>query len=1031
MASNDEKRRIEIITRAEQSKASINELSAATRLLMNDMKKLPKGSEEFAKSFEKWKQIDARLKAANAEIRDLDGSMKNASGTAGKFWSSIKQTAAGVAVGNFFSFMGSQMSSMVTGLIESRKKISDELTNIAKTTNMTEGEVAALNDRLKDINTRSSRSELRQLAAEAGKLGKTGVEEVAKFVKEMDQIKIALGEDLGENAVIQIGKMTNVYDAGALQIASAVNSIGAASEASEQYLVDFAARLGGSARTAKISAPDIIGYGAVLDQMGLQVEMSSTALSNFVLDFVKDTPKFEAAANIKAGGLQKMLGEKGTNAGLIYFIEKLKESTKSEGEFLQKLEQVGIDGSRGAAVFLTLANNIDEVKKQQALANSEFEKGTSITDEFNKKNNNFAANMEKLGKTMSAWFSDSMISKMFEGLVGWLANTKTEAESLTDAFLKQQSEVKMLETKINPLLDRYDDLKSKATLNKDEQAELKKIINEVAEAIPTAVGEFDKYGNAMSLNTDRAREFVKQQALALKSMNRDAIQALNDEIKQKEELVRKKTYSLNDLLGRKYEGVKAESQATMIKEYRKTLKKLQEEIEQDKARLAQLQGDDIVAAQKLNDSTKKTVTGTVTGGTGGGGGGGGPKKTKSQIELEKHQARQKEIREAKEALKAVMDVEEAVIKNSYLNREIEKEEYAQRLYDNELKYLEAMRLLQIQYQESTAEIDVKIADHKIKQMDKVAKHATDKPEGFMLRDSGYKSTGKGPASGTPEDFMLGDSGKKSMPGDKPKGATADQFGSASIDVYQGIIDLAATRENAELAADKKILDSRLETLEAMKNSGKITDKEYQDNKLKLEKEYNQKQADIKRKQFERNRIALIAEAVMNTAVGVTKALTVAPPGGFVLAGLVGAAGALQIANLVATPVPEFQKGGSTVDVTGQSGRKYNAKRGKPQGYYNTPAYIVGEKGGEYVIPNWLYTHPSTINMMNAIDAAVQSKNVGALGAINNGESKMMAAAVQRLTSVLENGIEGNVQWDDIAYRKRQKRWEDAESLSQF
>jgi hypothetical protein len=411
----------------------------------------------------------------------------------------------------------------------------------------------------------------------------------------------------------------------------------------------------------------------------------------------------------------------------------------------------------------------------------------------------------------------------------------------------------------------------------------------------------------------------------------------------------------------------------------------------------------------------------MTGGSTGGSG-------KSTTDAAKQ--RDKEIRDAKEGVKAVMDVKEAVIKNSYLNQQISKEEFDQKMYLNELEYLEAMRLLQVQYGESTAQIDVQIADHKIREMERVAKHADNMPAGYMLGNSGKYSTKK-PKKGAPDDFLLGDSGDKSTDSDKPASVRAEELGAATVDVYRGIIDLIALRENAELAADKKILDSRLATLEAQKNAGKISEKDYQDSKLKLEKEYNTKQAEIKRKQFERNRVALIAEAVMNTAVGVTKALTVAPPGGFILAGLVGAAGALQIANLVAQPVPEFAKGGSTVDVTGQSGRRYNAKRGKPQGYYNTPAYIVGEKGGEYVIPNWLYTHPATMNMMNAIDAAVQSKNVGALGSINSGGDKMMVAAVNKLSTILESGIDSRIMWNNIEFDKNRQRWDDAESLSNF
>jgi len=1177
MATNTEKRRVEILTKADQSKASINELSAAARLLYNDLKKLPKGSEDFAKTFDKWKVIDQRLKSANNEIRDLDKGMKMAQQSTESWGSKLKSIALGSMVGQMATNGMSSLWGNFRGYIDKMSGTADQLSKIEKNANMTEAEVRKLNNTLKGMDTRTATADLRDLAIEGGKLGKSG-KDLEEYIVQMNQVKVALGEDLGQDAVNQIGKMAGVYDESITKIASGVNEIGAASEASEGYLIDFAFRVGGTSKTLNVAIGDMLGYAAVLDKNGMAVEMAATAFNNTMLSMVKDASLFEKAAGLQAGALRKVIGEKGANEGLLFFIEALKNASNGEADFLERMQQVGIDGARGAQVFLTLSQNIGEVRKQQSIANQAVEEGTSVGKEYEKMNNNLAGSLAKLEKTVAKRLGLEAVGDALKFMAEWttrnidllfalgelllvagatwlayrsgivlttLAKKVFNTEVKTSIILQNAQKGAMIAsqavwalltgnigrasaamrlfgtvTKMNPLGLLIGGLTMGVTLWQSFKDE--------TEGSADAIGHVVNNTNKLNATQERAADIMKESAEAARQ-EFDALRNTLPGTKERSRLITE----INGKYGTHLQNLKDEAsflklvadeeervvQAMMIKAStmaaEETLTEISKEYlvaktEHDQA-LARLDADvknrklkfkqdsvywdawddaerklgeielrrrkilETIKAQNAEFKKMGITIGDMSGGinmTGGSTGGSG----KSTTDAEKQ--RDKEIRDAKEGVKAVMDVKEAVIKNSYLNQQISKEEFDQKMYLNELEYLEALRLLQVQYGESTAQIDVQIADHKINMMDKVAKHATDtederekekrkeiqdakeaiktkmQVEEAVIKNSYlnreidkeeytsrlYKNEleyleamrllqlkyGESTAA---IDVQIAD--HKSTDSDKPASVRAEELGAATVDVYRGIIDLIAMRENAELAADKKILDSRLATLEAQKNAGKISEKDYQDSKLKLEKEYNTKQAEIKRKQFERNRVALIAEAVMNTAVGVTKALTVAPPGGFVLAGLVGAAGALQIANLVAQPVPEFAKGGSTVDVTGQSGRRYNAKRGKPQGYYNTPAYIVGEKGGEYVIPNWLYTHPATMNMMNAIDAAVQSKNVGALGSINSGGDKMMVAAVNKLSTILESGIDSRIMWNNIEFDKNRQRWDDAESLSNF
>jgi hypothetical protein len=77
-----------------------------------------------------------------------------------------------------------------------------------------------------------------------------------------------------------------------------------------------------------------------------------------------------------------------------------------------------------------------------------------------------------------------------------------------------------------------------------------------------------------------------------------------------------------------------------------------------------------------------------------------------------------------------------------------------------------------------------------------------------------------------------------------------------------------------------------------------------------EEEIEQKRRELARKQAEDAKIFGIAQAIINTSLGVTKALaSLPPPASFIAAALTAATGAVEIATIAATPIPAAQFGG--------------------------------------------------------------------------------------------------------------------------
>jgi TP901 family phage tail tape measure protein len=517
---------------------STRDLNADLRQLMSVRQILQPGTEAFEKNKEAIIAVKKRLFELNAEIKVGEG-----------FWSKMKTQALqfGTLAAGYVGFQA--LIGKTQSLFKANYDLSDSFADVMKTTGLTELQMDKLNSRLSKINTRSSREELLKLASDAGKLGESSVEGVEKFVKQADIIKVSLKEDLGDDAIISIAKLSKIFKTEMLNIASSINSIGQASEASEQYQVDFLSRLAGVSQTAKLSAPDLLGYSAALEINGQAAEKSGTALTTFFIDFVKDTEKYGKAAGFAKGELTKLIGDKGTNVAFIEFLQRLKAGSVSSQDLLEKMESLGIDGARGAGIFLTLSNNIGLVSQQQKIANDSFTKGTSVIDEFNTRNENFAALMDKFQKQLAGWFSGSGIMKVMKDLLQSftsLFDTKSNIDKATESWRKSTQALQDFDANVNPLIKRYDELKSKTALTKDEQEELKKVITAIGDYVPTAISEFGKYGEAIGINTEKVKAYREALVSMNKIKNADGLKAANDAIKEVQSTIDKLDRDLNN-----------------------------------------------------------------------------------------------------------------------------------------------------------------------------------------------------------------------------------------------------------------------------------------------------------------------------------------------------------------------------------------------------------------------------------------------------------------------------------------------------
>ena len=272
------KRQVQLVdnTLAHLKTSSVRDLEYSMKVLNKEMRGLDRGSEAFKQMQQQAKQLKTELEAVRAE------------GKAQQSW--INKTAdlfnrmQGVILGAIAAVSG--LTFTIKSCVEKFASMDEEMTNVRKYTGQTADEVERMNEDFKKMETRTAREKLNQLAGDAGRLGITATSLVEEFVDGADKINVALGDDLGDEAVSQIGKLAQMFGedktkglrGAMLATGSAVNELAQNSSASAGYLVDFTARVAGVGKQAGFTQAQIMGLASVLDQNMQQDETAATAV---------------------------------------------------------------------------------------------------------------------------------------------------------------------------------------------------------------------------------------------------------------------------------------------------------------------------------------------------------------------------------------------------------------------------------------------------------------------------------------------------------------------------------------------------------------------------------------------------------------------------------------------------------------------------------------------------------------------------------------------------------------------------------
>lgn len=405
-------RSIKQMDREAQKAAELNRpynlLSKRLNDLRKDYKDLAVSGQENTKSAR-----DMRV-----EIMKLDNQLKGVDGSVGQFQRNVGNYTKSLSVGfksvlGFASQLGLAFSggALIRSSIDTLTQFSEKNADIAKTTGLSTEAAGKLSQELQKIDTRSSVTELQELASAAGRLNIEGSENIQGFVRSADKAFVALGDDLdgtAEEIATNIGKIAGVYgdekefgiEKSILKVGSSINELAGKSKAAAAPILDFQQRLAGLGNL--ISSSDSAALGAFFDEGGQSIEVASSTLNTLLPKLASNYKEFAKTAGMTAEEF-KSLAERSPIEALKSVALGARNSEKGLFNLSKTVQSFGVDSARATSIVGFLSNNTERLTELQQISNEAYVKGTSLTDEFEKKNQTLSARIAKLGNAWDAY----------------------------------------------------------------------------------------------------------------------------------------------------------------------------------------------------------------------------------------------------------------------------------------------------------------------------------------------------------------------------------------------------------------------------------------------------------------------------------------------------------------------------------------------------------------------------------------------------------------------------------------------------
>nr|DAT18495.1 MAG TPA: minor tail protein [Caudoviricetes sp.] len=438
----------EVSKATDEQKKKLLDQSVAMSATAAKIAELKNRYEELAKSMRQVYIDDSAFTKFGKSAQELGNKFKNVGESVSGFGSALTKgvtapivAGAGLALKAAIDYESAfaGVKKTVDGTPQQFEKLSASIRNMAKEMPASATEIAAV-------------------AEAAGQLG-VPIGSIEGFTKTM--INLGVSTNLSaEEAATSIAKIGNIMqvsgddlDSWSAKFGATVVGLGNNFATTESDIVNMANRLAASGKIAGLTTPEILGLSTAMSSVGIEAEAGGTAMTQTLTGISKAVSEggeqlriYADTAGVTADQFAEKWKTKPAEA-LQDFIRGLGRA-KDEGKDTNKiLEQLGLTGIRQSNMLKSLGLAAETMGKAVGLANSEWEKGTALTDEANKRYETMQSKLQMLKNQLTdvaIEFGGPLLDALKDGLEAakpWISTLADLAKQFSSMSREQQQNI--------------------------------------------------------------------------------------------------------------------------------------------------------------------------------------------------------------------------------------------------------------------------------------------------------------------------------------------------------------------------------------------------------------------------------------------------------------------------------------------------------------------------------------------------------------------------------------------------------------
>lgn len=283
------------------------------------------------------------------------------------------------------------------------------LTGVAKTTDLTDEELADMSDAIKAMSTEipASTTEIAAVAEAAGQLG-IQKDALLDFTRVMTMLGTATNMT-AEDAATALARFANItgmsadnYD----RLGAVIVDLGNNFATTESEITQMGTRLASGGKLAGLTEPQIMALAAAMSSVGIEAEAGGTAMTQTLNAIEKavatgedSLQSFADVAGMSADSFAEMWNTDALGA-LTAFIRGLGNLDEQGESAVLVLEGLGLTGIRQSNMLKSLALAADQMDSAVQTANTAWDENIALTNEANKR---YATTQSKLDMMQNAY----------------------------------------------------------------------------------------------------------------------------------------------------------------------------------------------------------------------------------------------------------------------------------------------------------------------------------------------------------------------------------------------------------------------------------------------------------------------------------------------------------------------------------------------------------------------------------------------------------------------------------------------------